>query len=64
MDKLPKFAIETGYLFGSKEVLIKCGNIGSKTGNSNIARETYFPGNKFNNYTDRIHMDYKDNHPV
>ena len=43
MDKWPNFGIETGYLYGSKEVLIKCGNIGSKTGNSNITRETYLP---------------------
>lgn len=43
MDKWPKFGMETGYLFENKTVLIKCGNIGSKTGNGNIARKTYLP---------------------
>jgi len=43
MDKWPIFGIETGYLFASKKILIKCGNIGSKTGNGNISRKTYLP---------------------
>ena len=43
MDSWPKFGIEYGYLYGSREVLIHCGNIGSKTGNGNIKRQTYLP---------------------
>ena len=43
MDKWPNFGIETGYLFTSKSILIKCGNIGSRTGNGNITRETFYP---------------------
>tara|TARA_Y100001980_G_C14320336_1_gene141285 strand:+ start:461 stop:595 length:135 start_codon:yes stop_codon:yes gene_type:complete len=43
MDKWPNFGIETGYLFMSKNVLIKCGTIGSKTGNGNITRKVFYP---------------------
>lgn len=45
MDSLPKFGIEYGYLYASNDVLINCGNIGSKTGNGNIKRNTYLPKN-------------------
>tara|TARA_Y100000389_G_C17370396_1_gene468694 strand:+ start:1015 stop:1149 length:135 start_codon:yes stop_codon:yes gene_type:complete len=43
MDKWPNFGIETGYLFASKYILIKNGNIGSRTGNGNITRSIYYP---------------------
>ena len=43
MDNLPQFGIEYGYLYGSINILVRCGNIGSKTGNGNINRKTYLP---------------------